>query len=56
MMELCPDDEEASCFVFLFQQRLPAWLRVQLEDDEQAEIRQLAATSTASQSPRRCTL
>ncbi len=26
MMELCPDDEEASCFfVFLFVQCLPAW-------------------------------
>jgi len=44
MMELCPDDEEASCFfVFLFLQRLPAWLRVQLEADDQADIRQLAA-------------
>jgi hypothetical protein len=43
MMELCPDDEEASCFfVFLFLQRLPAWLRVQLEADDQADIRQLA--------------
>ena len=42
MMELCPDDEEASCFfVFLFLQRLPAWLRVQLEADDQADIRQL---------------
>jgi hypothetical protein len=27
MMELCPDDEEVSCFlVFFFLQRLPAWL------------------------------
>jgi hypothetical protein len=43
-MKLCPDDEEASCFfVFLFLQRLPAWLRVQLEADDQADIRQLAA-------------
>jgi uncharacterized membrane protein len=43
MMELCPDDEEASCFfVFLFLQHLPAWLRVQLEADDQADIRQLA--------------
>jgi hypothetical protein len=42
MMELCPDDEEASCFfVFLFLQRLPAWLRVQLAADDQANIRQL---------------
>ncbi len=42
MMELCPDDEEASCFFeFLFLQRLPAWLRVQLEADDQADIRQL---------------
>ncbi len=42
MMELCPDDEEASCFfVFLFLQHLPAWLRVQLEADDQADIRQL---------------
>ncbi len=41
-MELCPDDEEASCFfVFLFLQHLPAWLRVQLEADDQADIRQL---------------
>jgi hypothetical protein len=43
MMELYPDDEEASCFfVFLFLQRLPAWLSVQLEADDQADIRQLA--------------
>ncbi len=43
MMELCPDDKEASCFfVFLFLQRLPAWLRVQQEADDQADIRQLA--------------
>jgi hypothetical protein len=28
MMELCPDDEEASCFFISFLQRLPAWLRV----------------------------
>ncbi len=42
MMELCPDDEEASCFfVFLFLQHLPTWLRVQLEADDQADIRQL---------------
>jgi hypothetical protein len=40
MMELCPDEEEANCFfVFLF----PAWLSVQLEADDQADIRQLAA-------------
>ena len=43
MMELCQDDEEASCFfVFLFLQRLPAWLKVQLEVDDLADIRQLA--------------
>ncbi len=43
-MELCPNDEEASCFfVFLFLQRLPALLRVQLEAGDQADIRQLAA-------------
>jgi hypothetical protein len=43
MMELCPDDEEASCFfVFFFLQRLPAWLRVQLEGDDQDDIRRLA--------------
>ncbi len=43
-MELCPDDEEVSSFfVFLFLQRLPAWLRAQLEADDQADIRQLAA-------------
>ncbi len=42
-MELCPDDEEASCFfVFLFLQRLPAWLRIQLEGDDQDDIRRLA--------------
>ncbi len=36
VMELCPDDEEASCFfVFFFLQRLPAWLRIQLEGDDQ---------------------
>jgi hypothetical protein len=35
MMELCLDDEEASCFfVFFFLQRLPAWLRIQLEGDD----------------------
>jgi len=38
-MKLRPDDEEASCFfVFFFLQRLPAWLRIQLEGD----IRRLA--------------
>jgi hypothetical protein len=43
MMELCPDDEEASCFfVIFFLQRLPAWLRVQLEGDDQDVIRGLA--------------
>ncbi len=43
MMELCPDDEEASCFfVFFFLQRLPAWLRIQLEGDDQDDIRRLA--------------
>ncbi len=43
MMELCPDDVEASCFfVFFFLQRLPAWLRIQLEGDDQDNIRQLA--------------
>ncbi len=43
MMELCPDDEEASCFfVFFFLQRLPAWLRIQLEGDDQDDVRQLA--------------
>jgi hypothetical protein len=42
MMELCPNDKEASClFVFLFLQRLPAWLRVQLESDDQEDIRWL---------------
>jgi hypothetical protein len=36
MMEICPDDKEASCFfVFLFLQCLTAWLRVQLEGDDQ---------------------
>jgi hypothetical protein len=40
MMELCPDDEEATCFfVFFFLQQLPAWLRVQLECDNQDDIR-----------------
>ncbi len=29
--------------MFLFLQRLPAWLRVQLKADDQADIRQLAA-------------
>jgi hypothetical protein len=43
MMELCPDDEEASCFfVFFFLQRLPAGLRIQLEGDDQDNIRQMA--------------
>jgi hypothetical protein len=43
MMELCPDDEEASCFfVFFVLQCLPAWLRVQLEGDDQDDIRRLA--------------
>ncbi len=42
MMELCPDDEEASCFFISFLQRLPAWLRVQLEGDIQDDIRRLA--------------
>jgi hypothetical protein len=43
MMELCPDDEEASCFfIFFFLQRLPVWLRVQLEGDDQDDIRRLA--------------
>jgi hypothetical protein len=42
-MELCPDDEEASCFfVFFFLQRLPAWLHIQLEGDDQDDIRRLA--------------
>ena len=49
MMELCPDDEAASCFfVFFFLQRLPAWLRIQLEGDDQDDIRRLAAGSTNS--------
>ncbi len=40
MMELCPDDEEASCFfMFFFLQRLPAWLSIELEGDD---IRRLA--------------
>jgi hypothetical protein len=43
MMELCPDDAEASCFfIFFFLQRLPAWLRVHLEGDNQDDIRRLA--------------
>jgi hypothetical protein len=43
MMELCPDDEEASCFfVFFFLQRLPAWLRIQLEGEDHDDIRRLA--------------
>jgi hypothetical protein len=43
MMELCPDDEEASrFFVFFFLQRLPAWLRIQLEGEDQDDIRRLA--------------
>jgi len=42
MMELCPDDLETSpFFTFLFLQRLPAWLRV-LVEDEDVPIRQLA--------------
>ncbi len=42
-MELCPDDEEASCFfMFFFLQRLPAWLSIQLEGDDQDDIRRLA--------------
>jgi hypothetical protein len=28
MMELCLDDEEASCFFIFYLQRLPAWLSV----------------------------
>jgi hypothetical protein len=62
MMELCPDDEEASCFfVFFFLQRLPAWQRIQLESDDQDDVggwrrRQTAClpctgTSTAEPSP-----
>jgi hypothetical protein len=43
IMELCPDDEEASCFfAFFFLHRLPSWLRVQLEGDDQDDIRRLA--------------
>ncbi len=43
MMELCPDVEEASCFfVFFFLQQRLAWLRVQLEDHDQNDIRRLA--------------
>jgi hypothetical protein len=43
MMELCSDDKEASCFfVFFFLQRLPAWLRIQLEGNDQDDIRRLA--------------
>jgi hypothetical protein len=43
MMELCPDDEEASCFfIFFFLQRLPAWLRVQLEGNDQDNIMRMA--------------
>ncbi len=43
MMELCPDDEEASCFfIFFFLQRLPAWLRVQLGGNDQHDIQGLA--------------
>jgi hypothetical protein len=43
MIDLCPDDTEASCFfVFFFLQWLPAWLRVQLEGDDQDDIRRLA--------------
>ncbi len=43
MLELCPDEEEDSMFfTFLFLQRLPSWLRIMLETDEQTEIHQLA--------------
>jgi hypothetical protein len=43
MMELCPDDEAASCFfVFFFLQRLPAWLRIQLEGEDLDDIWRLA--------------
>ena len=43
MMELCPNDEEASSFsVFLFMQCLPTWLRILLEADDQDYIWQLA--------------
>jgi hypothetical protein len=43
MMELCPDDEEASCFfMFFFLQRLSAWLSIQLEGADQGDIRRLA--------------
>jgi hypothetical protein len=42
MMELCPDDKEASCFfVFFFLQQLPAWLHLQLEGDDKDDIRRL---------------
>ncbi len=62
MMELCPDDKEASCFfMFFFLQRLPTWLSIQLEGDDQDDIRRLATKadpclpymgiSTAEQSP-----
>ena len=43
MMEVCPDDEENSCFfVFFFLKRLPAWLRVLLEGDDHEDILRLA--------------
>ncbi len=63
IIELCPDDEEASCFfAFFFLHRLTSWLRVQLEGDDQDDIRRLAtrvdacspcmATSTVGLSPK----
>jgi hypothetical protein len=48
MVELCHDDEEASCFfVVFFLQRLPSWLHIQLEGDDQDDILQLATKRTA---------
>ncbi len=40
MMELSPDD--GCFFIFFFLQRLSAWLRVQLEGDDQDNIMRLA--------------
>jgi|LakMenEpi03Aug12_release.lakeMendotaPanAssembly.Ray.scaffolds.fasta_scaffold3925419_1 hypothetical protein len=40
MMELCLDDEEASCFfVFLFLQFLHAWKKVHLEAADHNDAR-----------------
>jgi len=43
MMELCPDGQEANLFFsWAFTSRLPAWLRVQLAEEDYDQVRRLA--------------